>query len=47
MITVYKYLHREKPTGIKGLSNLSEAGITRSYGLELKPGKFQASRHAA
>jgi len=47
LITVYKYFHREKTTGIKGLSRLSKAGITRSYGQELKPGKFQASRHAA
>lgn len=47
MITVYKYLHREKTTGIKGLSNLSEAGITRSYGQKLKTGKFRESRHAA
>lgn len=47
MITVYKYLHREKTTGIKGLSNLSEAGITRSYGQELNLSKFQESRNTA
>lgn len=37
MITASKYFHREKTTGIKGLSNLTEAGITRSYGQELQP----------
>lgn len=37
LITASKYFHREKTTGIKGLSNLTEAGITRSYGQELQP----------
>ena len=44
LITVSKCFHREKTTGIKGLSNLTKAGITRSYGQELQPGGSQWGR---
>lgn len=44
LITVSKCFHREKTTGIKGLSNLTKAGITRSYGQELQPGGSQWER---
>lgn len=41
MITMYKYLQREKIPGPKGLFNLTEKGITRTNCWKLKPDQFK------
>lgn len=38
MITRCKYLPREETTGTQGLCNVSETGMTKTSGQELKPG---------
>lgn len=47
MITMYKYLQREKIPGPKGLFNLAEKGITRTNCWKLKPDQFKLEiRHS-